>query len=121
MPELIFAEYMFSLTIEQWDNLLIDFKNQGLENITPTSKQYLEDCKTNETHLIAITGNLDFSGITFPFTAQLDVNGFILYINKPHNKRGFIDKLLGKSNAHKLAYEQLIVRLCETYKTLKNA
>lgn len=45
-------------------------------------RQYLEDCESRITDLIAIQGTLLFQGSVFPFTAQLDFEGFGLYVGE---------------------------------------
>lgn len=89
VPELFpSGDVRFSLTCEQWDNLLSDLNNIGAE-IIPSTKQYLEDCEKNVTELIAITGTMTFENTNFEITAQLDLDGFSLYVSKPNDEQNY--------------------------------
>lgn len=71
----------FNLTKDQWDNFQAGIQSLGIKMI-PSSKQYLEDCDSGVTDLIAIIGILEWEGSDFEFTAQLDFSGYALYIDE---------------------------------------
>jgi len=86
------GDIRFGLTCEQWDNLIPDLNNIGAE-VIPSTKQYLENCEKNVTELIAITGTIKFENTHCEMTAQLDVDGFSLYVSKPDDDLNY-EKLL---------------------------
>lgn len=99
-PELFpSGDTRFSLTLEQWNNLLPDLNNIGAK-VVPSTKQYLEDCGKNVTELIAINGTIRFEGTDVEMTAQLEVDGFSLYVTKPEDD---------------LKYEKLLSYLVKVY------
>jgi hypothetical protein len=79
-PDFFTGEHRFRLGREglsRWKSKL-----QLLSIIVKSkSRQYLEDCEADVTELIAEDGVFIYMGEKFPFVAQLDVQGFCLYID----------------------------------------
>jgi hypothetical protein len=90
-PQLCFFENRFTLTYEEWlsiEQVLISLGCQLLIE----SRQYLEDCELKRTDIIAIQGVILFKDVKSKFTAQLDSEGFALYVDS-HIPKEFLAKL----------------------------
>ena len=79
IPELEIDKQSFKLGHKHWKTWKIDYQEIG-GKVVIKSRQLLEDCELNRTDLIAEEGDLIFKEKKFPFTAQLDFQGFTLYV-----------------------------------------
>jgi hypothetical protein len=79
VPELGFHQQRFPVDTTDWESWQEQLQTLGIE-VHVKSRQYLENCESQTTDLIAAEGTLSFLGSTFSFTAQIDFEGFALYV-----------------------------------------
>lgn len=97
-PEMTFLQERYELPKEEWQDSLSKLTEFEI-TVEIQAKQYLEDCLEQRTDLIAIQGNLCVDGESLPFSAQLDVQGYGLYVDgQGANSKSFerVKNILGK-------------------------
>lgn len=82
----------FKLDVRQWDAWRKRIEEIGV-GISVKSRQSLEDCERNVTSLIAEEGSLCLLSSEFKFSAQLDCDGFALYVGGLEARTEAADRL----------------------------
>ncbi len=89
---LSFDSQRFPLAPGIWQECVEQIRASGV-SVTVEAKQYIEYCLEDQTEIIAIQGQLYFKGMYFQFTAQLDVQGYGLYVTGLTHSRDEAEKL----------------------------
>lgn len=92
-PELAFDMERYSMGPDTW-TYWKDLLNEISCIVKVESRQYLEDCIENTTALIAEQGKISYLDAEIDFVAQLDFQGYALYVSKDLRKNQSLGKLL---------------------------
>ncbi len=99
IPELFVGDERFTLTSSDWGCWLTKLQQLGAE-VRVHTRQHLEDCETQTTDIISTQGILIFRGESFVFVAQIDDEGFGLYIEIAARTSVTAKELLSHLHAH---------------------